>query len=449
MLNADGKLDVLHVTYTYFPDPSGGTEVYVRGLAQELRANGHATAIAAPASATAAYMESGLQVYRFRGNSAARVDLAYGAIDEIAAENFKTIVEKTRPRIVHLHARTAAVSERLIDVAHAAGATVIFTYHSPTASCVRGTMMLFGEAPCDGRIDTTRCTACAVSALGVARPMARLLAAAPGLLSTLATTLKCNSKPLSTLRIPGLIISDQQRFLQFIEKIDHVVAVSQWVNDVLTRNAVPADKITLSRQGIDMSERPARRDLSRGRTGALKIGYFGRIGWAKGPDLLARALSMIPLVDVEVDVFAIRPASGSDRDYEWLARQAQKDHRLRLRAAVAPEKVLSTMAEYDLIAVPSRWLETGPLVALEAFAAGVPVIGADIGGIPEVVRNGSDSILLPSDDPEAWAEAIRGLAENRGGINRLRAQIRPPRTMADAASDMIKLYSEIAPRRLQ
>ena len=68
----------------------------------------------------------------------------------IAAEGFRTIVAQVRPDIVHLHARTAAVSERLVDVAHAAGARVVFTYHTPTVSCARGTMMLFGDTPCDG-----------------------------------------------------------------------------------------------------------------------------------------------------------------------------------------------------------------------------------------------------------------------------------------------------------
>lgn len=423
--------------------------MYVRGLARQLRAHGHMTAVAAPSSASAAYMESDLPVYRFQADPHARIDLAYGAVDEIAAENFNAIIERTKPRIVHLHARTAAVSERLIDIAHAVGAIVIFTYHTPTASCTRGTMMLFGERPCDGRIDTKRCTTCGISALGVPRPIARLVASAPAALSVLATTLKSNSRPLSALRIPGLMVSDQRRFLAFIQKVDHVVAVSQWVNDVLTRNAVPGKKITLSPQGIGVSAPSLRQPLSRDRAGPLKIGYFGRLGWAKGPDLLARALSLIPEIDVQVDVFAIRGATVPDRDYAYLEDHARSDRRLCLRAAVAPENVLGSMSDYDLIAIPSRWLETGPLVALEAFAANVPVLGANLGGIAELVRNGIDGILLPPDDPKAWAEAIKELAGDRSAIDRLRARINRPRSIADAADDMIKLYAEMTARQLQ
>lgn len=447
MLDMTTKLDVLHVTYTYFPDPSGGTEVYVRGLAQELRAHGYLTAVAAPAAASAVYLDAGLPVYRFQGDTRARLDLAYGAADEVAARNFKAIIDKTEPKIVHLHARTAAVSERLIDIAHAIGAVVIFTYHTPTVSCARGTMMLFDKTPCDGRIDRVRCTACSLSALDVPRPMARLIAGFPAL-SALASALKSNS-PLSAFRIPGLMVSDQQRFLTFIQKIDHVVAVSQWVNDVLTRNAVPTEKIILSRQGIGASAALPRQALLRPRTAPLKIAYFGRLGRAKGPDLLAHALSLIPDVDVQIDVFAIRHPATPDRDYAQLQEQAQKDRRFRLQPAVAPDEVLGTMAEYDLIAIPSRWLETGPLVALEAFAAKVPVLGAHLGGIAELVRNGIDGILLPPDDPKAWAESIKDLANDRDKIDRLRTQIRPPRTAADCADDMIRLYAQVAARQLQ
>jgi glycosyltransferase involved in cell wall biosynthesis len=180
--------------------------------------------------------------------------------------------------------------------------------------------------------------------------------------------------------------------------------------------------------------------------GPLKIGYFGRTDHTKGPDLLARALKMIPKALVQVDIFAIRQAAGPDEVYDWLAAQAQQDPRLILRPAIAPDAVTRIMADYDLIAVPSRWLETGPLVALEAFAAGVPVLGANLGGIAELVRDGVDGILVAPDDAAAWAATISRLADDRYVIDALRARVAPPRTMDAAADDMAALYARILPR---
>ena len=434
---------ILHVPYTYFPDPCGGTEVYVRGLAQRLSMLGFANAVAAPAATSATYEHAGLPVHRFATDLRAQLDLAYGVPDEIAAEGFRTIVVQARPDIVHLHARTAAVSERLVDVAHAVGARVVFTYHTPTASCARGTMMLFGETPCDGIIETKRCMACALAASGMPKPLARAAAAVPSTLYAQAAAITGSSGPLSALRIPGLITSGRQRFLDFIGKVDHVVAVSQWVSDVLRGNAVPVAKITLSRQGIGALAQVPRPTMLRGLAGPLKIAYFGRIDRTKGPDLLVRALKMIPKARVRVDIFAIRQAAGPDH---WFSAQVQRDPRLTLRTAVAPDKVVGVMADYDLIAVPSRGLETGPLVALEAFAAGIPVLGANLGGIAELVRDGVDGILVAPDDAAAWAATIRQLAEDRHVIDALRSRIAPPRTMHAVADDMATVYARILAR---
>jgi glycosyltransferase involved in cell wall biosynthesis len=439
---------ILHVPYTYFPDPCGGTEVYVRGLARRLSALGYANGVAAPGAAAATYEDAGLPVYRFATDLRPRLDLAYGVPDDIAAEGFRTIVAQARPDIVHLHARTAAVSEKLVDVAHAAAARVVFTYHTPTASCSRGTMMLFGKTPCDGVIESKRCTACALSGLGVPQILGHVAAAIPEAVYTSAIALAGHSKLISMLRMPGFIGASGRRFLDFVGKVDHVVAVSEWVSEVLKRNGVPAGKITLSRQGIVMSEMMPRPMRRHDQAEPLKIAYFGRIDRTKGPDLLIRALKIIPGANVRIDIFAIRQSAEPDRDFEWLETQARQDRRLTLCASISSDKVIGLMTEYDLIAVPSRWLETGPLVALEAFAAGVPVLGANLGGIAELVRDGVNGILVAPDDPVAWAATIRRLADDRHVIDRLRAGIAPPRTIDEAAGDMAKLYAQIRPRPL-
>ena len=61
------------------------------------------------------------------------------------------------------------------------------------------------------------------------------------------------TRRLSRLRIPGLIADQCKSFHDFIGKVDHVIAVCQWVRDVLERNGVPAEKITLSRQGMSQA----------------------------------------------------------------------------------------------------------------------------------------------------------------------------------------------------
>src|SRR5262249_29413820 len=94
-----------------------------------------------------------------------------------------------------------------------------------------------------------------------------------------------------------------------------------------------------------------------------------------------------------------------------------------------------------------RWLETGPLVALEAFAAGVPVLGADLGGIAELVRSGVDGFLVPPDDAAGWAAAIARFARNRHLVREMRGRIAPPRSMQAEADEMMKVYSAVVAAR--
>jgi hypothetical protein len=56
------------------------------------------------------------------------------------------------------------------------------------------------------------------------------------------------------------------------------------------------------------------------------------------------------------------------------------------------------------------------------------------------VRDGAEGLLLPVDDPAAWARALADLARSPEALDRLRAGVRPPRTMDDVARDMATLY---------
>lgn len=430
---------VLHVPYTFFPDPCGGTEVYVLDLAKGLVARGLSVAVAAPARAAASYEHDGVPVHRFAIGDGRGLAYAHGEPDVVAAEGFRAIVEQVRPQVVHLHARTSAVSELLVDVAHAAGAGVVLTYHTPTVSCARGTMLLFGKEPCDGRLDAARCGTCVLSGLGMPEAIARSLASAPMPLREKLAGMEL-PRPMSALRVPGLIARGHARFHGMLEKVDRIVAVSAWVEACLLRNGVNPRKLVLSRQGI--GERAVRPVVSRPVEGPLRLAFFGRRDPAKGVEVLLEALERMPEAAVQLDVFAVDQGCG--RAGDGIERVAREDARVVVRPPVPPASVGETMRAYDLVAVPSLAMETGPLVVLEAFAAGVPVLGSDRGGIAELVRDGVDGLLLPP-RAEAWARTLASLASDRPAVERLRNGIRPGRTVADVVSDMLDLYAALVP----
>lgn len=91
-------------------------------------------------------------------------------------------------------------------------------------------------------------------------------------------------------------------------------------------------------------------------------------------------------------------------------------------------------------------METGPIVVLEAQAMGVPVMGADLGGIAERVRDGIDGWLLPFDNPLAWAAAMQRIAADPGEVAMRAANSARTRSDSDIAIEMAALYGEVHER---
>jgi glycosyltransferase involved in cell wall biosynthesis len=431
---------VLHVPFTYFPDAVGGTEIYVAGLAAALKQYCFTSIIAAPGDANTAYEHDGITVYRFARSLPQTFANAYGFPDENAAHSFRAVLERVRPDIVHLHAQTAAVSERLADEAHKARAKVIFTYHTPTVSCLRGTLMLMGDGICDGVFDVRRCSICILQNNGLASWLGNVIVAAPRLIGSVLTKYEVSGGPLTALRMPHLVQGYHQRFRTLVGKADRVVAVCEWVAALLRANGVPEQKLFLCRQGlVGCRQRPYIHAV-REPCGPLRLGYFGRLDSQKGIDTVVEAIRRALNVDVRLDIYGIQQP-GCEAYIAKIVKTG--DNRVNFHEPLGSNAVSDAMAECDFVVVPSRGLETGPLVVYEAFGAGTPVLGARLGGIAELVTDDVDGLLLPPGDAEVWSQTLATLAKDRERVARLRAGVRPPRTINDVAREMVMLYSAV------
>jgi len=76
------------------------------------------------------------------------------------------------------------------------------------------------------------------------------------------------------------------------------------------------------------------------------------------------------------------------------------------------ETLLKIAEEIDAIIIPSIWEEGGPLTAAEAIAMNLPIIGANIGGIPDFVKDGINGLLYQFDNPANLANKIKDIIDN-------------------------------------
>lgn len=130
------------------------------------------------------------------------------------------------------------------------------------------------------------------------------------------------------------------------------------------------------------------------------LAFAGRLVPAKGLETGLRALAAVP------DVTLAIAGDGPDRPaLERLARELTIDGRVRFLGSVSRDAVLRLFRAGDASVLPSDW-ENFPHTVVEALAVGCPVIATTVGGVPEVVVDGENGLLVPAGDVAALAAAI-------------------------------------------
>ncbi len=436
-------MKTLHVVFSFPPDPPGGTELYVAALCRELKAQGLEANVAAPGAKDSRYRHDGLTVRRFEMQEGALgLGALYGDGDDVAAESFERLLDEERPDLVHQHAITPACSIQLIDRARRRGLPVVFTYHTPTATCQRGTLLEWGTTPCDGRLDAARCGACTLHGLGLGRGTSKTLAHLPSAAGRVLERAGLQGGPWTALRMSSLMDKRVASSQRLVASVDAFIALAPWVEQLMLANGVPAHRITRVSHGIVARRPPARRRTVS--TGRLRIAHLGRVDPVKGTKLLIDAMRAVPHANVCVDIFGVVQSSEAAELLDSWRRAANDDGRIRFLPPMDYDTVVDRLAEYDMVAIPSQWMETGPLVALEAFAAGVPVIASDLGGLADKIHDDVDGLLVrPYHAVDAWSATLARVATDRPLVARLTQGVRPPRAMSDVAREMQAVYERI------
>jgi glycosyltransferase involved in cell wall biosynthesis len=435
---------VLHVPFGYFPSPVGGTEVYVAALCRELQSLGVTNVIAAPGDSEACYHHESTDVFRFGVNSSYSPMNDEG--DSMAALNFGALLDRLQPQIAHFHALSPAVSVLALREVKQRGIATVYTYHTPTGSCHRGTMMRWGTEPCDGRLTATRCAACQLHHLGVPKLAAQALAITSWATHTLAPGFPQKARWQIPLRASKLAQTRHRSIREWWAGMDRIVALCAWTERLLEANGVPRHQIRKVRHGLTQASPTAAAKHHSHNTGPVKLVFLGRLDPTKGLHLLLDALDLAPDLKLEIDVHTI--IEGAPGAYARKLQQRLQTHpKVRVCPPVPSSEVISTLRGASALVVPSTWFETGPLVVLEAFAAGIPVVGSGFGGIAEWVTDGVDGLLVRDLKPGSWAAALRRLVAEPGLLAQLTAGVKAPRDMTAVAHEMLEIYQELAAER--
>ena len=279
------------------------------------------------------------------------------------------LVDKERPQVAHLHNIYHQLTPSIIPVLKKHGVKVVLTLHDCKLVCPMYQMLWQGEV----------CNACHGKAFWHAA---------------------ARSCPDGS-RSKGLLLAAEaywHRLVGSYSQVDLFISPSRFLAELVSTYRVERSKVAVVPNGAE---------LDRFETHGEDQGYalfMGRITEEKGVRTLARAHQILsrgnggPLaLKVAGDGPLKDELSAAYPDVEFLGYRSGRD-------------LYSLVEKAAMVVVPSEWNENCPMTVLEAGAAARPVIGSELGGIPELIEDGVTGLIFPAKNVEALAERLAELA---------------------------------------
>ncbi|HEX7924153.1 MAG TPA: glycosyltransferase [Bradyrhizobium sp.] len=323
--------------------------------------------------------EAEVDLLRGAGHSVETLTVSNEAINSLAARIATTLsiadnaegkramaeaIDRFRPDIVHVHNFFPLLSPAVFEVCRQQRVPAVVTLHNYRSICTGGMLLR------DGRI----CHKCVDRGhlWGVVHRCYR--GSLPGSLAS------------------AYMIAQHQRRGTWTRPGLRLIALTQFARTVFTQAGFDAGRIDVK---PNFMADPGTPDPATARAGLL---YVGRLSREKGVGVLLDAVAgtSMPLRIV---------GEGPER----AALEARASANVRFLGALSRAEVLREMARARALVVPSLWYEGFPMVVVEAFAQGTPVIASEIGGLAEVVSAGRTGALVPPGDAAALRQRIAEL----------------------------------------
>lgn len=440
-------MKITYVVHQFLPRYFTGTEQYVFAVGQWMLTQGHDVDVFTLepqfAELDPLYAEErdeidGLPITRVRywqHLHADRERLEYQ--HPYLGNRFGRHLDRRRPDVVHFfHLRF--LGGNLLDETRARGVPSVVHLMDFWFLCPRVTLVRSDGRFCDGPprqgLGCVPCAApevaAAVEAVGVAEHVAAIHGRGTAPIG----------KPGGEPAQRAATLLQRPRYLrQRLLTADRIVAPSRFLHGVFVANGFDGARIEVIPYGVDVRGRGAARPAR-----PLTLGFVGSIAPHKGLHVLLEAVSR---VDGELRL-AVHGRTDDFPEYaQPLLGRAKTDARISFHGAFTADERDRVFAAIDVLVVPSQWYENTPFVALEALAAGVPVLAADLGGLAEIVDDERNGERFVHDDVDDLARRILRLRDEPHRLARYRAGIGVVRTLAESARDIETLYRSLPAAR--
>lgn len=441
--------------HCFFPEHFYGTETYTYELARNLLELGHDPVVVSAVFQGEPRRGALVTRYEYRGIPVVCIDRNELPHRRIRDTYFQpemhaaltTVVREIRPdvaHVTHLINHTAV----LLDVLVEAGIPRIATFTDFFGFCynnkLEGADGLLCRGPNRWR---TNCISCYLKALRdqgadehtAALSVPRILRPWSG--AFLKLRRRVSGLTEGPLAEAVLDISERPAILR--NRYRHfaaAIAPTRFLADAYVRNGirVPLHRIPF---GVDISRAP-KPDRPAG--SPLTFGFIGQLAPHKGPDVLIDAFRQLPAGAGRLLVHG--PANQDPRFYRTLEERASA-LAVEFRGTFPAERMQETLAEIDVLVIPSRWYENSPLVLLYALATHTPVIVTDVEGLTEFVEEGHSGFAFPKGDVSALARSMTRFVNEPGLLAAMRAKTRYEQDTRSMTEAVLRIYEDATESR--
>lgn len=406
------------VIHQFFPYAQSGTEQYCLAVAREARRRGDEVTILSlhwaherehPPICLEDEPYDGFRVLRLSHYQGINPNDVLRDYDNRHLEGwFRQVLDDVRPDAVHFfHLRQLGAN--LIPIAKANDARVVVNLMDFWYLCPRFTLRKSDGSLCEGPPDGGNgCIPCNH----------------PGLKGVVPDEAPAQLKRSQPARLRALL--DRKGYLlQQLALADSIIAPSKFLADMFEKNGFHHDKMEVVPYGLE-PDRIEAQAVERPRE-PFRLAFCGVLSPWKAPGLAINAVRMID-ADLELRIWGNTEEEMFANYIQGIRRSAEGDARIQFAGPYSGEQASNVFAEMDALVVPSTWYENTPFVVLEAFAAGVPCIASDLGGLSEVVRDGENGLLFAAGNARSLADAIARIVAEPGLYEQLKPAKSPGMT---------------------
>jgi glycosyltransferase involved in cell wall biosynthesis len=300
----------------------------------------------------------------------AALSLAAAPWNRAAAHRAAGAVQAAQPDVVHVHNTWFAMSQAVLPAIRALGVPVVMTLHNYRLVCAAATLFRDG-APCEDCVGS--------------HPWHGVVH-------------RCYRGSVATSAVAASTIALHRRRRTWEHDVDRFLALTEFGRQEFIAAGLPAGRIGVKSNSVaDPGHRLAPPSDSR------TVVFLGRLSEEKGLATLLEAWRRSPAGLRLVVV-------GTGPDEEPLRAAAPPD--VEFLGALPADEVTSLLLSARALVFPSIWFEGQGLVALEAAAAGLPVLLSDLGAMASLFSPDAEELLFPPGDPAALARRIERLHDD-------------------------------------